>query len=45
MHLDPLDLAYDHARRLRRSWRGLDGGDARREIAGFFGARAAPRGR
>jgi hypothetical protein len=35
--LVPVDVAYDLVGRIRRRWRGLDGGDAvRREIAAFF---------
>jgi hypothetical protein len=37
--LAPIDLCYDLVGRIRRHWRGLDGGDAaRREVAAFFDA-------
>jgi hypothetical protein len=46
--LVPIDVAYDLAGRLRRTWRGFSGGDeARRELSTFFDElrrRSRPRG-
>ena len=40
--LVPIDVCYELVGRLRRVWRGFDGGqDARREIDDFFGTVAA----
>jgi hypothetical protein len=48
-YLIPIDLAYDLAGRLRRTWQGFSGGEAaHRELAAFFAEldrRSAPRGR
>ncbi len=36
-HLVPIDACYELVGRLRRVWKGFDGGqDARRELSGFF---------
>ncbi|WP_068157517.1 DUF5947 family protein [Rhodococcus phenolicus] len=40
-HLVPIDACYELVGRLRRVWRGFDGGhDARAELDGFFGTLA-----